>query len=71
MNITCTWNDFQAIYPNRGMTVVFVKDANNDVPKVIVGVLEGTDKVFTITNPPSKNNFLAVYPTAIQVNSIT
>ena len=50
---------------------MFVKDVNNDVPTVAVGMLEGTDKVFTITNPPSKNQFLNVYPNAIQVNSIT
>ena len=71
MNISCTWNDFQAIYPNRGMAVLFVKDVNNDITTVAIGVLEVTDKVFTITNPPSKNHFLNVYPTAIQVNSIT
>ena len=50
---------------------MFVKDVNNDITTVVIGVLEGTDKVFTITNPPGKNQFLNVYPNAIQVNSIT
>ena len=71
MNISCTWGDFKTIYPNRGMGVIFVKDANNDVPTIVVGVLEGTDKIFIITNPPSKVNFLNAYPAAVQVDSIT
>jgi len=53
------------------MGVIFVKDANNDVPTIVVGVLEGTDKIFIITNPPSKVNFLNAYPAAVQVDSIT
>jgi len=71
MNISCTWSDFKTIYPDKGVVVIFTKDVNNDVPTVVVGMLEGPDKVFTLTNPPSKVNFLNTYPSAVQVDSIT
>ena len=71
MTISCTWGDFQTLYPHRGISVIFVKDANNDVPTIVVGMLEDVNKIFTITNPPSKNQFLNIYPNGIQVNSIT
>ena len=71
MTITLSWSDLQAAYPQCGMHVFFVKDINNDVTRVAIGLLSGTDKILVLSNPPSKNNFLAVYPSAIQVTDIT
>ena len=70
MTITLTWNDFKTMNPYQGAQVVFVKDVNNDVLKALVLPPERGGLLFVFTNPPSKANFLDIYPGATSVNDL-
>lgn len=71
MQITLTWADFKSLNVCQSNQVVFVKDANNDVNKVVVFSELKEHVMYVLSNPPSKNNFLSTYPDALQVSDIT
>ena len=70
MNITLTWNDFKMMNPYQGTQLVFVKDITDGVTKAAVLCTSRSGVIYLFTNPPTKNQFLARYPGAFQVNDI-
>lgn len=69
MKITMTWNDFKQLYPDKGLSVMYLK-TGNDVHTVVVGFLDGPDKVFILTNGPNQGQFIQEFPNSQEVSAI-
>lgn len=70
MTITLTWNDFKHLNPYQGTQILFVKDAQDGVTKCAVNCKLRLGIVFVLINPPSRADFLDIYPGALRVNDL-
>lgn len=76
MTVVCTFSEFQNICKDPsnikfGGIVLFVKDPLDGVTHASILNTSRLGVVFSLSNTPTKNNFLAEYPGAVQVDSIT
>ena len=70
MTITLTWNDFKKMNPYQGGQIIYIKAVDDGVTKCTIMCTMRANITYVFTNPPTKNQFLSIYPGAFQVNDI-